>query len=495
MPKQICRTGGFAGQNSGNVTDCYSIVELRGKNAGGFVGNHTGLIERSFRMGALRDLTGGFFGSGNGQMASSYFFHYEKENSKHLKKVQDPLYGQRISEIKDVADIKQLGFDTDHIWEYTDGKPLLKFNPESWMYDLGKSPRSMQLIETPILIETAEQLWEFANQINEGERALSESYVQLTADIDLGGKEWVPIGKDRTRAFTGLFDGAGHTVKNFVIKDKNTENKGFFGFCKGEIYNLTVDCRIKGGGCAGGLVAQCDGGIIGCCAAIVEIVGKDGCYGGLVGVNTGTIFQSYAAGRVVIAGIWWLPWLLGSTGFLLLLLAVLVLRFPDRLPAFAPVPYDKDQVPIPDATIAPNTDGNYVSFQFEQDITVNLSTGLCKFGFQNPGNSNHNIVVQLQFTDAQAIRVLGSTGRTQNEQKKLESNPGYNPETYRTVIAESGAIQPGYKLEDLRLVAQPNGATIPPGSYNAMVYLVFYDIKTNERAMLESQLPVVINVS
>lgn len=62
------------------------------------------------------------------------------------------------------------------------------------------------------------------------------------------------------------------------------------------------------------------------------------------------------------------------------------------------------------------------------------------------------------------------------------------------MLAESGAIRPGYQLKDLRLIEQPNGAAIPPGDYNAMVYLVFYDVKTNNRAMLESQLPVVISV-
>lgn len=44
------------------------------------------------------------------------------------------------------------------------------------------------------------------------------------------------------------------------------------------------------------------------------------------------------------------------------------------------------------------------------------------------------------------------------------------------------------------MVTHDNGATLPAGKYNAMVYLVFYDTETNNRAMLESQLPVVITV-
>ena len=33
-----------------------------------------------------------------------------------------------------------------------------------------------------------------------------------------------------------------------------------------------------------------------------------------------------------------------------------------------------------------------------------------------------------------------------------------------------------------------------PGTYSAVIYLVPYDIETNSRAMLESQLPVTIEV-
>ena len=179
---------------------------------------------------------------------------------------------------------------------------------------------------------------------------------------------------------------------------------------------------------------------------------------------------------------------------LLLLFLLFFIKNPIILPSFAPVPYDPDQDPIPGETIEPNADGNFASFQFEEHIDVDLATGLCKFGFKNPGNSNHNIVIQLQFTDEQAIRIMGSTGRSEEDQKKLDDNPDYDPAVNRMIIAESGAIQIGYQLENLRLVEQPNGAAIPPGEYNAIVYLMFYDIETNERAMLESQLPVVISV-
>lgn len=44
----------------------------------------------------------------------------------------------------------------------------------------------------------------------------SNTYFKLTADIDLGNKEWKPIGRHGAR-FNGSFDGDGHVVKNISI--------------------------------------------------------------------------------------------------------------------------------------------------------------------------------------------------------------------------------------------------------------------------------------
>lgn len=536
------RAGGFCAVNSGNIEDCYSLVRVDAnkKRAGGFISENNGVLHRSFSHIKLSGVSGGFVSGGTGNkndksatMENCYFFHNEKEGSKRIHKLVDHDIAQRLSEIESAEDIGRLGFDLEEIWQYTTDedkqakkrKSPLVFIPEKWMYDIRCSARLEQYVKIPvgayagpeglpweelpenaivrltlnevhssaIEISTAEQLFEFAEHVNKGIPDAVNAYVRLTADIDLGGKEWTPIGKERLKPFTGIFDGEGHTVSNFVIKDKKVENKGFFGFLQGEVYNLSVDCKIKGGLSAGGICAVNNGGIIGCCGAVVSVKGKDGYYGGLCGRNgdDGRIFQSYAAGKLIFFII---PWWYGLP--LLLLLIPFVL--PQVLPVFNPTPYppppyDEDQVPSNDG-LTPNADGNFVSFQFEQEVDVNLTTGKCKFNFKNPGNSNHDIIVQLHFTDGQAKRVMGGTGRSAEEQAEIEAAPGYDPETYRTVIAESKAIRPGYQLDELKLVDLQGGAKLPPGEYNAVVYLVFYDLHTHDRAMLESQLPVVITV-
>ena len=104
-----------------------------------------------------------------------------------------------------------------------------------------------------IEISTAEELAAINN-------ALSGMYV-LTADIDLGGAEWTPIGAfmpsgegeaqeipDASLAFTGTFDGNGHTISNFVISQPESWAVGLFGCASNaSIGNFTVEnARVDG---------------------------------------------------------------------------------------------------------------------------------------------------------------------------------------------------------------------------------------------------------
>jgi hypothetical protein len=62
---------------------------------------------------------------------------------------------------------------------------------------------------------------------------------RLTADIDLNGAEWVPIGTD-TAPYTGTFDGQNHTISDFRITRANEGYAGFFGYVTGDIRNLRL---------------------------------------------------------------------------------------------------------------------------------------------------------------------------------------------------------------------------------------------------------------
>lgn len=105
-------------------------------------------------------------------------------------------------------------------------------------------------------IPDAKELSDFAAAVNEG-RSISRwinketGAVELLADIDLGGADWTPIGNGSvttshaiTGAFTGVFDGKGHTVDNFKVSIPASGTNvagGLFGIVSGAtLKNLTI---------------------------------------------------------------------------------------------------------------------------------------------------------------------------------------------------------------------------------------------------------------
>ena len=68
----------------------------------------------------------------------------------------------------------------------------------------------------------------------------------MTADIDLNGEEWIPIGTSKN-PFNGTFDGQNHTISNLVITGSNSD-VGLFGRTNnGEVKNLTVNnAKVSG---------------------------------------------------------------------------------------------------------------------------------------------------------------------------------------------------------------------------------------------------------
>lgn len=91
----------------------------------------------------------------------------------------------------------------------------------------------------PYEIARAEQLAKLARDVNNGNtpQAFLGKYFKLTADIDLSGGIWMPIGKyynygngnGDNRLFFGKFDGNGHVIKNMHIQWKGTDAKSAWG--------------------------------------------------------------------------------------------------------------------------------------------------------------------------------------------------------------------------------------------------------------------------
>ena len=84
-------------------------------------------------------------------------------------------------------------------------------------------------------ISTTAQLAGLAQLVNEGNTFIGKT-ITLNADIDLGSKEWTPIGTSEN-PFSGTFDGNGKTISNLTINQSSKTYQGLFGSIKGTNYN------------------------------------------------------------------------------------------------------------------------------------------------------------------------------------------------------------------------------------------------------------------
>jgi hypothetical protein len=130
--------------------------------------------------------------------------------------------------------------------------------------------------------------------------ALAASYKQ-TANIDLEGCNWTPIGSGTS--FSGTFDGQGLTITGLTIPGTPPgttapNNQGMFGQTSGAnlknigLVNVSVTGRVH----VGGLVGENKGTITNSYATGAVRGMND--VGGLVGYSTGAITNSYATGAV-----------------------------------------------------------------------------------------------------------------------------------------------------------------------------------------------------
>ena len=178
-------------------------------------------------------------------------------------------------------------------------------------------------------VTSADGLMNVAELVNGGKTDIN---ITLTADIDLTGKNWTPIGTSFSNKYTGTFDGGGHTikgltvttndqfvglfgsignagtVKNVMMEDVQiTSNRssgfagGVAGYSDGTIENCSVSGSVSGTVYVGGVVgAQWEGSITGCSssATVKGMVHV----GGVVGQTNGgaTLTACYATGNVTL---------------------------------------------------------------------------------------------------------------------------------------------------------------------------------------------------
>ena len=157
---------------------------------------------------------------------------------------------------------------------------------------------------TPFLIANGEQLAYLAQEVNKGVN-YEGKYFKLTADIDLGGKDWTPIGDydiDINLPFRGVFDGNNKTIDNLLINNPDTSCCGLFGciYYGGVIKNLAVNGSVSATKMnVGGICGQNSMGTISNCSFSGSVIGQSSYVGGICGMNgNGTILNCINSAKV-----------------------------------------------------------------------------------------------------------------------------------------------------------------------------------------------------
>ena len=157
-------------------------------------------------------------------------------------------------------------------------------------------------------VYNADGLLNVAELVNGGKTDIN---ITLTADIDLTGKDWTPIGTDYDNSYKGTFDGGGHTITGLTVTT-NDQFVGLFGYLNraGMVKNVVMEgIQITSNhmfGCTGGVVGYSWGTIENC--SVSGSVSGTVYVGGVVGVQiggsiTGCSSSATVKGTVDVGGV------------------------------------------------------------------------------------------------------------------------------------------------------------------------------------------------
>ena len=176
--------------------------------------------------------------------------------------------------------------------------------------------------EDPWLITSQEDLIALAEFLNSGNAETFDTenagvgnyhgyYFKQTADIDLTGVTWEPIGYSGSYYFAGNYDGGGHSITNAVSTGKvdpdGFATAGIFGWVAfGSVENLHVkNANFVATGqnnysYVGGIAGVCYGSSIKNCSVVNSSLeskrnNNNNCAGSIVGYSTGGTFEKCAA--------------------------------------------------------------------------------------------------------------------------------------------------------------------------------------------------------
>lgn len=268
------------------ISNCYSVCTVTGTDAGSYIGSVVG-------------------GTNNGMDITITNCYYNSDVSS-AGGVGTGLTTQELCEVvpakldSSIWNNGRYTMDTDgNLRTTTAVYPSLKgvgvaYVDEKYEYNFGTDGKDDW--QTCTLITNADEFI----AIGEDEAKWSGNYV-LGNDIDLAGKEFTPIGKEESSAFTGRFSGNGYSIMNAEISKTDYYPVGLFGYNNGLITDLYVEnAKFIGYSLVGGIcgVNGFNGTTRGC--AFSGTVQGTQNVGGICGLSDGSTLENcYSAGNIV----------------------------------------------------------------------------------------------------------------------------------------------------------------------------------------------------
>jgi hypothetical protein len=291
--------GGLIGLHRRTAVNCHSQAQVSGgSDVGGLVGYcNGGIIVNSYSTGhTLADLQGGggLLGGGPGRVIGCF---WDKQTSG--QGISAGGVGKTTVEMKTAGTFAGWGYGS--AWTIDDGEDYPRL---SWENEPGTSVATPSPVEDlagsgterdPYLIYTAEELDTIGMFPCEWDK-----HFKLMADIDLKdfrGDRFHLIGVAPEPAFTGTFDGNGHTITQFCYSCGDTDSVGLFACVNGPAAQVKgvgmVDPDVHAawawGGGVGALVGFLARGTVENCFVTGGVVSSDSAVGGLVGRHSGAL--------------------------------------------------------------------------------------------------------------------------------------------------------------------------------------------------------------
>ena len=155
------------------------------------------------------------------------------------------------------------------------------------------------------IVTTAEGLKAVADIANNGNLGIN---ITLTENINLTDMEWTPIGTNYNNAYTGIFDGNGHTITGLTVTGSN-DYAGLFGRIGsgGTVKNVKLEgVKIESDNdmsSVGGVAGDSYDGNIENCSVSGSVSGNNGTAGGVVGNQQKGSITGCSSSATVNAGI------------------------------------------------------------------------------------------------------------------------------------------------------------------------------------------------